>query len=574
MNSFLRISKPGRFAVAALGVTALLLGALQPGHSHAISSNTTANYAAGSGANTSASTAAKAFATIPEVQEFHPAPTVTAGDGFQLTSRSRIVVKAPRPQRARIVRDATRFAQELAATQSTHRGRPLRVVASQLAQPRNGDIVLRLNPVTSCQESRYTLQIGSQAEATACAGRGLFYSTRSMLQVLRANGALPAGRVVDWASKPNRIMHVDAGRKYFPLAWFKTQIRRMSYLKMNQLQYHFSENEGYRLESTTYPSITSSEYLTKDEVREMIRYAEEHYIEVIPAFDMPGHMAAILNHFPQFRASQTEEGRKILDYSNPAARQMVKNLIDEYAELFPSTTWHMGGDEVFDLDSDIDQMGTHFPQLVAYARQHAQAGEKANILDGYTYFLGELNRYLRSKGKTDVRAWNDALYWEGVTETLDPRVTITYWSRWFKTWVSTETIRSHGHKIINFNGDALYYVVTKPGKAYYIKPSPAKIYRWNLGIFPNRFGITCLHPASEQNKYPLPTPEWLTGAAFSIWADFPDEATPQQVSDDIYPRLAALAAKVWKESPSARFGEFSRTRKQAGEPVDVAVGRL
>lgn len=573
MYGSLRVSRLATFVIALVGAVILLVTTIQP--------VAAAPAAAAAKPVPTASTSqsldgirpkAALFPTVPEVQKFYTLPGSQQGKTFELRNSSRIVVKVPFPQRKQVRRDAERFSRELVQVAGAAVGNTtLKVVSGIWYFPRPGDIILQLGPVvgasTEYQDSAYSIGITDTVIATAYTPQGLFYATRSILQVLKADKKLPFGLVTDWASKPDRILHVDAGRKYFSLAWFKNQIRRMSYLKMNQLQYHFSENEGYRLESDTYPQIVSKQHLTKAELRELIRFAAEHYVEVVPAFDMPGHMEAILNHFPQFRASQTAEGKRILDYSNPDAVHMVKNLINEYAELFPSNKWHMGGDEVFNLESTIDEMGRNFPQLVDYAKQHAQAGVNANILDGYTYFLNDLSQYLRSRGKTDIRAWNDALYWDGVTEELDARVTITYWSRWFKTWVSTERIRQHGHKLINFNGDVLYYVLTKPGKGYFIKPSPLKIYLWNVGVFPNRAGITRLHPAEEQNRYDTPTPKWITGAALSIWADYPNVATEQQVSEGIYPRLAAAATRMWKEEPQLCYFAFRRNFAQVGDPV-------
>ncbi|MFY9190782.1 MAG: glycoside hydrolase family 20 protein [Lawsonella sp.] len=569
MTGFRRTSKFTTFTLALFSALMLVATTLQPAVADPIATAPTNSTGSRVFPATKPTTR---LGIVPEVQKFQTLPGNVSNNTFELRESSRIIVKVPLHQRAQVKKDAERFSDELvhaagAAVGTTN----IKVVAGFWYLPRPGDIVLQLGPVMGAsrdyRDSAYSLGITDTVTATAYTPQGLFYATRSIVQALKSGKQLPSGLVTDWATKPDRILHVDAGRKYFSLEWFKNQIRRMSYLKMNQLQYHFSENEGYRLESDIYPHIVSQQHLTKAELRELIQFAKDHYVEIVPAFDMPGHMEAILNHFPHFRASQTPEGKRILDYSNPEAVAMVKALIDEYAELFPSTKWHMGGDEVFDLESSITEMGERFPQLLKYAQDHAQAGEKANILDGYTYFLNELAHYLHSKGKTNVRAWNDALYWDGVTETLDARVTITYWSRWFKTWVSTERIRQHGHKLINFNGDVLYYVLTKPGKAYFIKPSPLKIYLWNVGVFPNRTGITRLHPQEEQNRYSLPTPQWITGAAFSIWADYPNVATEQEVSADIYPRLAAAAARMWKEDPDSCYLLFRKNLAAVGDPL-------
>lgn len=503
------------------------------------------------------------FTSIPEVQRYTPR---IGSLPFYATEQSRIVLVPGTPHV--VLRDAQLVAQELPLVYGWKGVKRLPVVFS--TNYRRGDIVLRQMSALGITGVRaaegYRIQLGVWAEIQAPTTQGLFYGTRTLLQSLAAQGSAPAGVVVDWPSKPHRIFHVDAGRKYFSPEWFKEQIRRMSYVKLNELQYHFSENEGFRLESTQYPQLMSKQYITKAQLRDIIAYAQRYHVEIVPAFDVPGHMKAILSHFPQYRASHTPEGQKILNYADPKAMAFIKSLISEYTVLFPSTTWHLGGDEVFNLDSTLNQMGQNFPQLLAYARQYAKAGTSATILDGYTYFLNQINNYLRSLGKTDIRAWNDALYWDGTTEYLDPRMTITYWSVWFKTWQSVAEIRRHGHKIINFNGDYLYYTLTTPGQGYYLKPSVSKIYSWTPGVFPQRIGTTIFHSQEERQYWPEPSPSWITGGSFSVWCDKPDVATQESVSQGINERLRAFAAKMWKTQPTTSVVTFRLEHRQIGEP--------
>lgn len=579
MGNFLRVSS-WRKALSMMSSLALLAGLITTSSvtAHAASpTDATATASVGTTVNsdtTDASGTPKSprldqatrhttFTSIPEVQHYTPR---IGSLPFYATKRSRVVL-APGAHHV-VLRDAQLVAQELPIVYGWKDVKRLPVVFSTRYQP--GDIVLRQRPAQGITGARaaegYRMQVGEWVEIQAPTTQGLFYGTRSLLQSLAVQGSAPAGVVVDWPAKPHRILHVDAGRKYFSPDWLKKQIRRMSYAKLNELQYHFSENEGFRLESTQYPQLMSKQYITKAQLRDIIAYAKRYHVEIVPAFDVPGHMKAILTHFPQYRASQTAEGQKILNYADPKARAFIKSLIAEYAALFPSTTWHMGGDEVFDLDSTLDQMGKNFPQLLAYAQQHAKAGESATILDGYTYFLNQINHYLRSLGKTDIRAWNDALYWDGTTESLDPRVTITYWSVWFKTWQSVMEIRRHGHKIINFNGDYLYYTLTTPGEGYYVKPSLTKIYSWTPGVFPRRTGTALSRDPEKRQYWPEPSPSWITGGAFSVWCDKPNVATQESVSEGIYERMRAFAAKMWNTQPTTSVVAFRLQHRKIGEP--------
>ena len=114
------------------------------------------------------------------------------------------------------------------------------------------------------------------------------------------NDGLVYGEIVDYPNVAERRVHVDCARKYISKDWFIRQIREMSYMKMNALQIHFSENMGFRIECETDPSIVSDQYLTKTEVREILAEAKKYGINVIPSFDSPGHVDQILKAHPEY----------------------------------------------------------------------------------------------------------------------------------------------------------------------------------------------------------------------------------------------------------------------------------
>src|SRR5699024_4820283 len=248
-----------------------------------------------------------------------------------------------------------------------------------------------------------------------------------------------------------------------------------------------------------------------------------------------------------------DEGRKVLDYSNPDARALLFELIDEFAALFPGHRWHMGGDEIFNVEASTDPATRH-PQLQAYAE--AEVGPDAGIHDGYVHFLNEVNDHLHSLGKTHVRVWNDALYGEDTSVALDPSVDVTYWTKWHPSMPTVETIREHGHDVINFNDSFFYYVLANPGGAY-ATPRPASdIYdEWRPGVFPDKDWTV---PADQKPQvYPEPTPDWIRGASYAIWSDIPDRQTQEQVAAGIRLPLRAMAERVWNPTGStADYGDW------------------
>lgn len=492
---------------------------------------------------------------VPAVSTFTP----QAGKPFTLTPKTRIIVADG------LTEDAQLLARELVDLDNKH-NLGLDHLPQVLAgiQPAAGDIVLTTGevPRTKSPEA-YQLKVDGLITITGRTPAGTFYGTRTLLQSLVAAKGVEAGTVVDEPTSAIRSLHVDAARKYFSVDWFKEQFRQMAWVKLNQLQYHFSENEGFRLESKTHPEIVSKEHITQAQLKELIVYAKQYHIEIVPALDVPGHMRQALDAHPQWRASDTAEGKKILDYSNPEARAFIFELIGELAPLFPSKAWHLGGDEVFALEGSTE---ARFPKLYDYAKQNV--GNSAKVLDGYVYFLNTVDKRLRELGKTRVRAWNDALYTPGTTEALNPQVDITYWTRWHQSFPTVVKIQQQGHKLINMNDSMFYYVVTRPGWAYSTKPKADKIYNeWTPGVFPWADKVTEQAIADNDPS--------LLGASFAIWCDFPEMETERQVSDGIKLPLRAMATKSWNPGDIGGYSRWEAKAKRVGDaPVPVTVPSL
>ena len=149
-----------------------------------------------------------------------------------------------------------------------------------------------------------------------------------------------------------RAVHLDAGRKYFSASWIHRLLERMAALDLNELQLHVSDNEGYRVASAAHPEVVSPEHLSRKDLAGLVEAAGELGVRLVPALDVPGHLGAVLAHHPRLRASQTQEGSRLLDYSRPEAVALALELIDELHEMVPSTAWCLGGDEAFDVTQE------------------------------------------------------------------------------------------------------------------------------------------------------------------------------------------------------------------------------
>ncbi|MDU0865130.1 family 20 glycosylhydrolase [Actinomyces urogenitalis] len=327
-----------------------------------------------------------------------------------------------------------------------------------------------------------------------------------------------------------RAVHLDAGRKYFSASWIHRLLERIAALDLNELQLHVSDNEGYRVASAAHPEVVSPEHLSRKDLAGLVEAAGELGVRLVPALDVPGHLGAVLAHHPRLRASQTQEGSRLLDYSRPEAVALALELIDELHEMVPSTAWCLGGDEAFDVTQEAP-LAERFPQLAAEAER--RCGPGAHVLDGYVHFLGEVVSHLESLGITDVRAWNDALYQPGTRQGLSAQVTVGYWTDWHPSYPSLERVLAAGHRVINYSDRDLYYVLAGPGHPYAARPTAQSLAGWNPRRFPARPDGTRQDPQGD-------TP-WLRGASMAVWCDDPGLETPEQVWQGLEPAMEAFA---------------------------------
>jgi hexosaminidase len=323
-----------------------------------------------------------------------------------------------------------------------------------------------------------------------------------------------------------KALMLDCGRKFYTKEWILNLIDYMHELKMDTLQLHFSENEGFRIECETYPEIVSEDHLTKAEVRQIVDHATACGIQIIPDFDTPGHLRQILSHYPHFQLEKLEDGKmvkdlKALDITNLEAREFIKKIYQEYAELFhESKFFHIGADEFIDFDK-VEE----FPGLLEYSKKHY--GENASGNEAYVEYTNEIAEYVEELGFT-ARVWNDGFYRknrESLVE-LRPSIQVCYWTRCNINMAEPETFIEKGYQLINFCDSYLYYVLGEC--AGYTYPTEEKIRAgWTINRFP--------HKELGSNEMAS-----VIGTSFAIWCDKPDAQTEAEVFAGISGPLKAM----------------------------------
>ena len=400
---------------------------------------------------------------------------------------------------------------------------------------RPGDLVVRLGqPEVLADKTTFdegfTVEVGVSAELTAQSRRAAVYGLRTVFEA----GELAFGRLADWPCTNERGLHLDAGRKYYTKDWIMERVKDLSRNRMNVLWLHFSENEGFRIDSERHPEVPSRFHLTKDEVREIIALCGELFVDINPALDCPGHLGAALLEHPRWRLNRemAEPLYSALDITNPDARAFLLELVDEYAELFAgSKVFHIGGDEFIDFNHF-----ERFPEMDACARE--RLGPDCGGVDLYVDFLNQVIAHVRAKG-FQVRVWNDGLFRPDQAEhvELDRNVQIAFWSNWDKGMAPLKAFLDRGYQVVNYHSEYLYFILLI--RKDYSDPDPDKILtQWHPGMFPTHpvSGPQTLNPKSEQ----------MLGCCYSIWSDWPDLEDEEEVDRRSRDSIRAFGIRCWQ----------------------------
>ncbi|MEW1693907.1 glycoside hydrolase family 20 protein [Streptomyces sp. NPDC091278] len=484
-------------------------------------------------------------ATAPTGASPAPTPTPTRTHPLSVAPRTVPAVRAHEPARGPGWRPAPTTGVVLAVDAGglADEGK---LIAGELGIPYRGavapgpgDVELALGAGGAPESYTLTVRDG-RVRISGPDEAGVFYGTRTLKQSVRATGAVPEGTVTDRPAKPQRGLNLDTARKHFTAGWIEDRIREMGDLKLNQLGLHFSDDQGFRIESDSHPEIVSAQHLTKAEVRRILALAAERHVTVVPEIDSPGHLGAVIDAHPglQLRSATGRAPRGAVDISDPEAARIVDDLLREYTRLFPGAYWHLGADEYVALMAKDPEAS--YPQLARAAR--ARYGPDARVQDLATGWLNDRAAVVRPTGKT-LKAWNDGFFAGGVTSAA-PDIEAEYWTGKEYGARSPVAYLSAGRKVVNLNDEYLYYVLGQPNDFTY--PTGRRIYeQWT--------------PLVVRGTSPVPAsydPQIL-GARFAVWCDLSGAQTPAQVADGIRLPLAALAQKVWDPArPDMTWDQF------------------
>ena len=492
-----------------------------------------------------ASAAAPAFAApnviYPNVQSY-----TKDSDTFTLPKKSRLLVVSNEKtlNNEVLLRDLKR-----ASSQLLDRGvlsEAPQIVFGTLENAADNDIIVKMgtNPDLTGKNDAYAVDIKNNITIFAEDETGIYYGLTSVIQMLiEGDNVLTKGNIVDYSDVEDRSFHLDCARKFFTKDWIISLIKDLSWQKYNSIQIHFSENEGFRLQSDTLEAIdgfqyVNNQYLTKQDMLEIIQVANEYHIEVIPSLDSPGHLGAVLRYLPSDYSCASlfpSDGRRAQCFNiftNDEARGFLIDLMTEFIDFFSEAgckRFNIGGDEFLEKFSNFSN------------EQYVQIME----------YFNEVSAIAKSKGMTP-RTWNDGVMYGNYTGyKLDPDIEICYWAA-PQNCASIEKFVQNGNKVINFSDIYMYYVLS----SWWLQnacPEGDRIYReWNPGKFSTLQG-------GIPQTYKKPYANFVKGGSYAIWCDVPGYMTQDSVANNIFYRTRATGYKMWNTSDS--MPEYADVKK-------------
>lgn len=412
------------------------------------------------------------------------------------------------------------------------------------------DLILREPARGEERSEAYALVVGDSALISAAHARGLIWGMQSFLQMLDPSTrppSLQAGTTTDAPAYPWRGLLLDPARHMLDLDFLRRTLRVMSAYKMNVLHLHLVDDGAWRFELKSYPKChgTGRPFYTRQEIKDLVAYAANLGIEIVPEFDFPGHSLAAVNAYPELDCEgKTRSGGKedaaILCPGKAATWTFLESIVSEAAEVFPSKYLHMGGDEPYAI-----RRWASCSDCQARMKKEGVATLEAL----YHTYLRDVHAIAKRHGKT-VIFWDDAVH-PGV-EPMPPRDVVIHGWKDFKT---VEALARAGYAIVNSSYGPMYLTSHGMGAGFPLEAVVA----WDPRHFANP---QPKRGAMEVTLIPLPEGSKILGGEACCWA------TDQDVLERrLYPRLLAAAEGMWSGQPPDR-------RDPAELRARIAAGHL
>jgi hexosaminidase len=411
----------------------------------------------------------------------------------------------------------------------------------------------------------YRLTITPQQIIVAGKGAGLFYGIQTLLQLIPADRTasikLPCTQIEDYPRFGYRGLMLDVCRHFFSVEFVKKTIDLMAYYKLNTFHWHLTDDQGWRIEIKKYPRLTEigsqraqtvignyhdrtpqqfdntpyGGFYTQDQIREVVKYAADRYINVVPEIEMPGHSMAALAAYPELSCDPNKTYKVyetwgiVRDVYCPSDKtfDFLEDVLTEVMDLFPSKYIHIGGDEV---PKDAWKSSAFCQKLIKKLKLK-------NEEELQSYFIQRIEKFVNSKGRSII-GWDEIL--EGG---LSPNATVMSW----RGEAGGIAAAKQGHNVVMTPGSGGLYLDHAQSR----NGEPLSI-----------GGYTPLSATYSYNPTPgVLTPDqqkFVMGVQANLWTEY--ISTDAKAEYMLYPRLLALSEIAWTPLANKNFKDFSETR--------------
>ena len=390
---------------------------------------------------------------------------------------------------------------------------------------------------------------------------GIFYGLQTLLQLLNNgdNKTLPALTINDSPRFPYRGLHLDVSRHFFDKEFVKKQLNAMAYFKMNRLHWHLTDGAGWRIEIKKYPRLTSfaawrpfdklndwwvggrtfceqddpravGGYYTQDDIREVVAYAAERHITIIPEIEMPGHSEEVLATYPELSCSGKPYVNADFCIGTDNSFEFLENVLLEVIDLFASEYIHIGGDEA------SKSSWKTCPRC-----QKRMADEHLNSVDELqSYMIHRIEKFLNDHGRKII-GWDEII--EGG---LSPTATVMSWRG-----------EEGGIKAVKAGNQA----IMTPGKYCYLDAfqDAPNTQPMAIGGYLTLEKVYSFEPVPDSLS--TKEAELILGVQGNVWTEH--IPTPEHYEYMIYPRILALAEIGWSPSEVKKWDNFHTRALQA-----------
>ena len=443
---------------------------------------------------------------------------------------------------------------------------------SDQASGTSNKIFLKETDDTSMHPEGYVMNISEDNISIEGKKDGIFYALQTLKQLIPVqkseNLQIPCCKITDFPTYEWRGMHLDVCRHFFTVDEVKRYIDFLAMYKMNRFHWHLTDDQGWRIQIDKYPKLTSvggyrrgtlighytendqkfdtihyGGFYTKDQIRDVVQYAADRHIMVVPEIELPGHAVAAIAAYPQFSCKgghfETERLWGVFDdvyCTKDETIAFLKDVLSEVVELFPGKYIHIGGDECPKVRWE------KCPKCQAVKKREGLKTEA----ELQSYVVRQMDAFLTSKGKTLI-GWDEIL--EGG---LSPNAVVMSWRGWSG---GREAAKQH-HDVIICPGEYCYFdhyqgdPKTEPlaiggyttvGKVYSFNPMPDSL-------------------ADEFKKY-------VIGAQANVWTEYISDF--KKVEYMAIPRMSALSEVLWLPENKKDSNDFKARLIEHEKLLDV-----